>query len=341
MRPEAQPPAHLVIWLALVCAIIYLMIVVGGVTRLTQSGLSMVDWRPIMGIVPPLSTGEWRETFEAYRQYPEYQKINRGMSLDEFRQIFYWEYGHRVLGRLIGLVYFVPFALFLILGRVDRRWQPRLWVAFILGGLQGLMGWYMVKSGLVDVPYVSHYRLAAHLLLAMLILGFLFWLILDMLAVQRPVVSRGLQGGGVGLLALLALQLLLGAFTAGLDAGYGFNTYPLMNGQFIADAALMVQPFWLNFFENGVMIQFMHRWLGAVLLAGILLYAIRARNSGLSGGVMILLAVTLVQFVLGVITLIYRVPVALGSLHQAVACLMILALVYVVYLSRPGPVSSL
>ena len=338
MRPEAKPPMHLVIWLALVCVFIYLMIVVGGVTRLTQSGLSMVDWRPVMGIVPPLSTEAWQETFAAYKQYPEYQKINRGMSLAEFRQIFYWEYGHRVLGRMIGLIYFVPFVLFLMLGRVDRRWRPRLWMAFILGGLQGLMGWYMVQSGLVDMPRVSHYRLAAHLLLAVLILAFLFWLILDMLAVRRLNLPAGLRGAGTGLLVMLVLQLLLGVFTAGLDAGYGFNTWPLMQGQFIADAALMMQPFWRNFFENGVMIQFAHRWLGALLFAGILLYAFYARRSGLFKGTLLLLVVTSVQFVLGVATLIYRVPVALGSLHQAVACLMLLVMIYLVYLSRPGRV---
>ncbi len=334
MNSEAQQPLHLVIWLALVCGVIYLMIVVGGVTRLTQSGLSMVDWQPIMGIVPPLSTEEWQEAFTAYKQYPEYQKINRGMSLDEFKQIFFWEYGHRVLGRIIGMIYFVPFVVFLALGRVERRWQPRLWIAFVLGGLQGLMGWYMVKSGLVDVPYVSHYRLAAHMMLAMVILGFLFWLILDMLAVNRCQVSRGLRSGSFWLLILLAVQLVLGAFTAGLDAGYGFNTWPLMHGQFLADAALMMTPFWHNFVENGVMIQFLHRWLGALLLLGVVVLAWRSIGTGLSGAALILVGVTFVQFALGVTTLLYRVPVLLGSLHQAVACLMLLSLIYVVYLSR-------
>lgn len=335
LKSEARTPTHLVIWLAVVCIVIYMMIVVGGVTRLTQSGLSMVDWQPIMGIVPPLSQEDWQETFDAYRQYPEYQKINRGMSLDEFKQIFYWEYGHRVLGRLIGMIYFLPLMVFLLLGKVEKRWQPRLWIAFVLGGLQGLMGWYMVKSGLVDVPYVSHYRLAAHLMLAFVIIGFLFWLILDMLSVRRVESPNLLRTGGIWLMALLILQLVLGAFTAGLDAGYGFNTWPLMHGQFMADAAVMMEPFWHNFVENGVMIQFIHRWLGALLLLGIVLYTWKALGTALSGAAMILLAVTTVQFVLGVTTLLYRVPVVLGSLHQAVACLMVLALLYAIYLSRP------
>ncbi len=334
MNSEAKQSLHLVIWLAVVCLVVYLMIVVGGVTRLTQSGLSMVDWRPIMGVVPPLTTEDWQQTFDAYKQYPEYQKINKGMSLGEFKQIFYWEYGHRVLGRMIGMIYFLPFVVFLAMGRVEKRWQPRLWIAFTLGGLQGLMGWYMVKSGLVDVPYVSHYRLAAHLMLAMLILAFLFWLILDMLAVKKPEVSASQSSMSMWLLILLVVQLVLGAFTAGLDAGYGFNTWPLMHGQFLADAALMMSPFWLNFVENGVMIQFVHRWLGALLVLGILWFAFKSRGTALFGATMILVGVTLVQFLLGVTTLLYRVPVVLGSLHQAVACLMLLALVYCVYLSR-------
>lgn len=334
MKAEARQSLHLVTWLALVCAVIFLMIVVGGVTRLTQSGLSMVDWRPIMGVVPPLSADEWQRTFDAYRQYPEYQKINRGMSLDEFKQIFYWEYGHRVLGRLIGLIYFLPFMLFLLLGKVEKRWQPRLWVAFVLGGLQGLMGWYMVKSGLVDVPYVSHYRLAAHLMLAMLIIAFLFWLILDMLALEKPDVDDRFRSGSFWLLVMLVLQLVLGAFVAGLDAGYGFNTWPLMHGQFIADAALMMEPFWHNFIENGVMIQFVHRWLGALIVLGVLLFAWFSRGTALLWPSLVLLGITFVQFGLGVTTLLYRVPVVLGSLHQAVACLMLLSMVYLVYLTR-------
>lgn len=336
MAPLETDRRYLIIWLASVCVVIYLMIAVGGVTRLTQSGLSMVDWQPIMGVIPPRTVDEWQTTFDAYRQYPEYQKINKGMSLDEFKGIFYWEYGHRVLGRIIGVIYFVPFVLFLLLGRIEARWKPRLWIAFVLGGLQGLMGWYMVKSGLVDRPAVSHYRLAAHLLLAILILSFLFWLILDMLNWARLDAPPDLiRHSAVFLMVLLAVQLLFGAFTAGLDAGYGFNTYPLMHGQFLADAALMMEPFWVNIIENGVMIQFIHRWVGALLLAGIVVFVLTCLRQGLLGlSAWVLLAVTCLQFTIGVATLMLRVPVVLGSLHQAVGCLMVLSLLYIVYVTR-------
>ncbi len=325
---------NLVVWLSCVCAVTYLMIVVGGVTRLTQSGLSMVDWRPIMGAIPPLSLTEWEQAFEAYKQYPEFQKINRDMNLEQFKGIFYWEFGHRLLGRLIGLVYFVPFIVLLALGRIEKRWKPRLWIAFVLGGLQGLMGWYMVKSGLVDIPRVSHFRLAAHLLLAIFILAFLFWLILDLIGVKRVNVAAGVQRLAAFMLLLLALQFLLGAFTAGLDAGHGFNTYPLMHGQWLADAAVMMEPFWRNFIENGVMIQFMHRWLGALLLFGVVGLAFATARNGMLFPAVVLVVVTAAQFGIGVATLMLRVPVVLGSLHQAVACLMVLALVYLVYVTH-------
>jgi cytochrome c oxidase assembly protein subunit 15 len=329
---------NLVVWLSCVCVVIFLMIVVGGVTRLTQSGLSMVDWRPIMGAIPPLTLTEWEQVFEAYKQYPEFQKINQDMGLEQFKSIFYWEFGHRLLGRVIGLVYFIPFVIFLVLGRIDKKWKPQLWIAFVLGGLQGLMGWYMVKSGLVDVPHVSHFRLAAHLLLAILVLAFLFWLILDLVGVKRTQVPGRVQQVAVSILLLLALQLLLGAFTAGLDAGHGFNTYPLMHGQWLADAAAMMEPFWRNFIENGVMIQFMHRWLGALLLIGVLGLAFATARNGMLLPAIALVVVTATQFGLGVATLMLRVPVVLGSLHQAVACLMVLVLVYLVYVTRtPTP----
>ncbi|MBT4163094.1 MAG: heme A synthase [Gammaproteobacteria bacterium] len=329
---------NLIIWLAMVCVVIYLMIVVGGVTRLTQSGLSMVDWQPIMGVFPPSNQEEWQATFDAYKQYPEYQKINRGMNVDEFKSIFYWEYGHRVLGRVIGLLYLVPFVAFLALGRVEKQWVSRLWIGFVLGGLQGLMGWYMVKSGLVDIPHVSHYRLAAHLSLALVILVFLFWLILDIARVKREDVNPGYYRWTLFLAVVLAIQFVFGAFTAGLDAGRGFNTWPMMYGQFLADAAVMMEPFWVNFFENGVMIQFVHRWVGAILLLGVVGLSLAAIRQGvLKNGVLALLVITVSQFVLGVLTLLQAVPVVLGSLHQAVACLMLIALVYVTYIARGNP----
>ena len=325
---------YLVYWLISVSATIFLMIIVGGVTRLTQSGLSMVDWRLIMGVIPPISQSDWLAVFENYKNFPEYQKINQGMSIDSFKEIFYWEYSHRLLGRLIGIIFFIPFLWFLMRGHVRHKWRWRLWIALILGSLQGFMGWFMVQSGLVDSPHVSHFRLAAHLLLAIFILGYILWLILDLLEVKRSSVSQGTRCLAVFLMITLAFQLLFGAFTAGLDAGYGFNTYPLMNGKFLADVALSLEPLWRNFAENGAMIQFVHRWLGAILLAEVIGLSVLTFSTTLRIPSLILLGVTTLQFLLGVLTLIYRVPLVLGSLHQAVACLMFLTLVYVLYVVR-------
>lgn len=325
---------HLVYWLALVSAAILLMIIVGGATRLTQSGLSMVDWRPIMGVIPPLSHSDWSSLFESYKQFPEYQKLNQGMTLEAFKTIFYWEYGHRVLGRLIGVLFFVPFLYFLIRGRIEKRWRPRLWIALGLGGCQGLMGWYMVQSGLIDIPHVSHFRLAAHLLLAIFILGFILWLILDMLEVEPVSVKPSLRNLILGLAVIMGFQLMFGAFTAGLDAGQGFNTYPLMNGQFIADVALSLDPIWKNLIENGAMIQFVHRWLGAIVLFGVIILGLMSLKTKLRGGSSVLVLITSFQFILGVLTLVNGVPLVLGSLHQVVAVIMFLALVYLVHATR-------
>ena len=335
MSPQSQSNnTILIVWLAVVCAVVYAMIVVGGITRLTQSGLSMVDWRPILGAIPPMTPEQWNATFEAYKAYPEYQKINQSMTLDQFKGIFFWEYAHRLLGRIIGLIYFLPFVVFLALKKIDRRWVGRIMVGLLLGGSQGLMGWYMVKSGLVDVPHVSHFRLAAHLLLAIFILAYLFWLILEMSGVRRVEVPRLYFHSSVFLSFLLFVQLLYGAFVAGLDAGRAFNTYPLMHGQFLADAALMIQPTWQNLFENGVMMQFVHRWLAAVLLMGVIALALLSyRLKVLMPAAFVLALLTCAQFILGVVTLLLSVPALIGSIHQALACLVVLAMTFLLYSS--------
>ena len=327
----------IVVWLGLVCIVIYFMILVGGITRLTGSGLSMVDWKPIMGVIPPLSSLEWQATFDAYKQFPQYQKVNAGMTVEAFKSIYYWEYGHRLLGRAIGIIFFVPFAIMLASGRIEAKLIPKLWVALVLGGLQGLMGWYMVKSGLIDNPWVSHYRLAAHFLLAIFIIGFLYALILDTLDddAMRASVPRSYRNLVLIVALLLAIQLLMGAFTAGLKAGHGFNTYPLMHGQFLADAALMMQPLWMNFFENGAMVQFVHRWMGAALLAAVVvLFLWSMKSECLVKPAIVLLFLTVLQFVLGVLTLLFSVPISLGSSHQAVACLLVIAVVHMLHRTR-------
>lgn len=325
-------------WLIIVCVTIFLMIVVGGVTRLTHSGLSMVDWKPIMGLVPPIGDSEWQATFDAYKQFPEYRLVNKGMELQEFKSIFYWEYGHRVLGRGIGIIFFVPMILLWWMGKIDKRLMPKLIVGLVLGGLQGLMGWYMVMSGLVDIPRVSHYRLAAHLCLALVILGYLFWIILDLHNTRRFQVPQLIRSLSLVVLCLVSVQIVYGAFTAGLRAGLGYNTFPLMDGKLIAEAALMMSPKWLNFFENGAMIQFIHRWVGTLLLvfvAGLVGLSIqRGLPRPIVRSTVMLAIIILMQYLLGIFTLINTVPVFLASTHQAVACLVLLCTVYLVYIVR-------
>jgi cytochrome c oxidase assembly protein subunit 15 len=325
-------------WLIVVCVTIFLMIVVGGVTRLTHSGLSMVDWKPIMGFIPPLGETQWQSAFESYKQFPEYQLVNKGMDLTEFKSIFYWEYGHRVLGRSIGVIFLVPMMLLWWLGKIEKPLMPKLIVGLILGGLQGLMGWYMVMSGLVDIPRVSHYRLAAHLSLALVILSYLFWIILDLHKTRRFQVPPAFKALSVLILCLVSLQIVYGAFTAGLRAGLGYNTFPLMEGKLIAEAATMMSPMWLNFLENGAMIQFVHRWVGTLLLvvvAAVLGISIQRKLPGpVVWTAAVLVTMVFVQYLLGILTLINYVPVFLASTHQAVACVVLLAAVYLVYIVR-------
>ena len=327
----------LIIWLTIVCSMVALMIVVGGITRLTESGLSMVDWRPIMGTLPPMTEGEWQSVFHAYQQFPEYQQNNQHMDLDGFKNIFYWEYGHRVLGRLIGLVYFLPLLVFLMMGKIRGTLALKLGAGLILGGLQGLMGWYMVKSGLVDIPRVSHYRLAAHLLLAMLIFAYLYWIILEIrpkqvLVAHNSTFSRLLYA----LSGISILQFLYGAFTAGSRAGYGFNTWPLMNESWIAEAVFYLDPWWLNLFESTATIQFLHRWIGAVVLVlAFLVCFISFSKEELKNArkyALALVAVITAQFLLGVFTLIKIVPLGLASLHQFGACVVLVTLVRLIYI---------
>lgn len=306
-------------WLVFVCLMVFAMVIVGGVTRLTESGLSMVSWKPLSGIIPPLSAAEWAEEFTAYQQYPEYQKVNQGMSLDDFKGIFFWEYSHRLLGRLIGVVFFVPFMFFLLRGKVSRELKPKLWLMFVLGGLQGLLGWWMVKSGLVDRPDVSHYRLTAHLGLAVLIYLYMFWVVCGLMmtgrsrGAGRPVTSLTL------LVGLIFFQILLGGLVAGLNAGMIYNTWPLMEDQLIPDGLLSLSPWYMNAFENIMTVQFNHRTLAYVIgLLGLYVWA-RLRSDDQdrvrrAGHVMVLAIWG--QGLLGVLTLIYVVPIPLAAAHQ-------------------------
>ena len=325
-------------WLGSVCVVVFCMIIVGGVTRLTHSGLSMVDWKPILGVIPPLGADGWQAAFDAYKQYPEYQKVNQDMKLSEFKFIYYWEYGHRVLGRIIGLIFFVPLVFLAYFKMLRRELVPKLFVAFVLGGLQGLLGWYMVKSGLVDIPRVSHFRLAAHLLLAMFLLGYLFWFLLDICKVKVDRASNKVRGWLLATAVLFGVQVTYGAFVAGLRAGMGFNTFPLMDGSWLAQAATLLTPLWVNIFENGAMVQFIHRWLGVVLILSMIVGLCKAlggsRRLVVSWSVLSLCLFA--QFALGVSTLVLYVPLALASLHQALAVVVMLVIVYLLYITKPS-----
>jgi cytochrome c oxidase assembly protein subunit 15 len=254
-------------WLYGVCFLILVMVVVGGATRLTESGLSITEWKPIHGVIPPLTEAEWQEELEKYRQIPEYQLINKGMSLDEFKFIFWWEWGHRLLGRVIGVAFFVPMVVFWASGRIEPWLKPRLLVGLALGGLQGFVGWWMVASGLVERTDVSQYRLATHLTLAFIIFAYLFWIARRLAPHGAPPADArsALLPVGWVFTGLLFLQLFFGGLVAGLNAGFTYNTWPLMDGQMIPSGLLMQSPVWLNFFENVLTVQFQHRMVAYLL----------------------------------------------------------------------------
>ena len=340
-RLDIQEPARraLRLWFWSIAAMTLAVLVVGGITRLTQSGLSIVDWKPVMGVVPPLGEAAWQETFDRYRQFPEYLELRRNMTLGEFKVIFFWEYLHRLVARLIGVVFLVPFAIFWLRGQLSGPLLRRSLALFALGALQGLMGWLMVKSGLVDRPSVSHYRLAAHLGLAFLIFGSAVWLAreLSVDSVRRRVSRRArllMRNGLAAIGVLLALQVLWGAFVAGLKAGLIFNTFPLMAGALVPPNLLPLSPALLNFVQHPTAVQWTHRVLGTVLLIAVAALYARVRQVGADGlsrrlndTLFVLVAA---QYLLGVLALLYMVPVALGVIHQATA--MIIAGVWVVWL---------
>jgi cytochrome c oxidase assembly protein subunit 15 len=323
---------------------IYAMVVVGGVTRLTRSGLSMVEWEPIMGAIPPLNTAQWEQTFAKYRQTPEYLKVNSDMGLAEFKSIFWWEYSHRLLGRTIGLAFLLPFLYFLARRRIDRTLAPRLAGIFLLGGLQGGLGWFMVKSGLVNDPHVSQYRLTAHLAMAFLIYAYIFWVALGLLA-PRPQHQGGagvarLRRFSMAVTTLIGVMVLSGGFVAGLKAGYAFNTFPTMNGHWLPPGLLALEPAWRNLFENLATVQFDHRLIAYLLAlvvpafwwaAGRIALPPRARRA-----THFLLAMLGVQITLGISTLLLIVPVPLAAAHQAGALMLFTLALWVNHELRTG-----
>ncbi|MGB7931806.1 MAG: COX15/CtaA family protein [Gammaproteobacteria bacterium] len=328
---------QLALWLMLCCAMVFAMVVLGGVTRLTGSGLSMVEWDPIFGIVPPLSEAQWNATFDLYRESPEYRKINAGMDLHGFKQIYWFEFAHRLLGRTIGVVFLIPFLYFLFAGRIRRPLIPRLATLFVLGGLQGVLGWYMVKSGLVDKPHVSQYRLTAHLAAALLIYAYMLWVALGLWTnADRAAASpapRGLRRFAALLGGLVFITALSGGFVAGLKAGFAYNTFPLMDGHWIPETMFQMSPVWRNFFENIATVQFDHRLLATLVFVGCVSFWLAARRQTLPVsariGVYALLAAVVLQVTLGISTLLLHVPTALAATHQAGALLLLTVVLFV------------
>ena len=316
-------------WLVVCGILVFCMIIVGGATRLTHSGLSIVEWEPIVGTIPPLNDTDWNQVFDEYKGSPEYQLINFGMSLDEFKVIFWWEYFHRLLGRLIGFVFFVPFLFFLLTRRLNAGLTGRLLGIFALGGLQGGMGWYMVASGLVDEPNVSQYRLTAHLGIAFLIFGAITWTAMSVLYTSRTNLSvpvRSMYKTSVAVSATLFLMVLSGGFVAGLQAGLIYNTFPLMGNSFIPPNLFALTPFWTNFFDNMTTVQFDHRIIAYILAIMIPIFWFKLRRRDVSNLTKtlsnLLLGLLALQIVLGITTLIYHVPTVLGVAHQAIGSLL-------------------
>jgi cytochrome c oxidase assembly protein subunit 15 len=315
-EPHARPPGSraVAIWLLICAALIFAMVIVGGVTRLTESGLSIMEWKPVTGTLPPLSEEAWRAEFEVYKQIPQYREMNAGMTLAEYKTIYWWEYLHRLLGRLIGVVFLLPFLWFLAAGRLRGRLAWQLGGVFVLGGLQGALGWYMVASGLVDRISVSPQRLTAHLTLALLIYAAVVWIALDLLrprAQATAIDRRALAFAGLALLTIMS-----GGFVAGHDAGMIYNTFPLMDGHLIPEAYLDQGSWWVDAFENPASVQFHHRILGVTTAAMAFAYWLATRRAA-GGYAHAVLIVALVQAGLGIATLLLYVPIPLAALHQA------------------------
>ena len=317
------------LWLYAVAALVLAMVLVGGATRLTESGLSITEWRPVMGVLPPLSEAQWQAEFQKYQAIPQYQALNKGMSLDAFKTIFWWEWTHRLLGRVIGAAFLLPFLWFLWRGWVGPGLRGRLWFIFGLGGLQGAVGWWMVASGLVNRIEVSQYRLATHLVLACVIYAAMIWTAQRLGERPAPPLPARIRYSAYGLLILVLAQIYLGAIVAGLRAGYIYNTWPLIDGAFIPDAAqlFLIAPAWRNVFENTLTAQFDHRMLAYAIFVCALLHAFDVTRTVKQGFVpvsasVLAIAVTL-QAALGIATLLLVVPFSLALAHQAMAMLVL------------------
>jgi len=320
---SAPRPASIARWLLTVAALVFCMVVVGGITRLTESGLSITQWKPITGAIPPITHDQWMEAFRLYQQIPEYQQLRQGMTLSDFQFIFFWEWVHRLLGRLIGVAFALPLLWFAWRRAIPSGYGLRLVSLLALGGLQGAIGWWMVKSGLSVRTDVSHYRLAIHLLTALFIMGGLIWTALDLRELARDPSARPAVLRPFALLVLLVLffQLLFGAFTAGLDAGYVSNTWPLMNDHFVPEGIEWLGSLWATMSSDPYLVHFIHRWWAWVAAASLILLARKAKRAGRRGPSIAINAAVGTQIALGIATVISGIALPLAVLHQAVGAL--------------------
>ncbi|PCJ78356.1 MAG: heme A synthase [Flavobacteriales bacterium] len=335
---ENKPNTSVILWLLCGCFLIFLMVVIGGITRLTYSGLSMVEWHLFMGAIPPLNEQDWNALFQKYQQFPEFKELNYAFTVNDFKTIFWWEYIHRMLGRLIGLVFIVPFFWFMLKKKLSPKLTTQLGIIFLLGAFQGFLGWFMVKSGLNKEPSVSHYRLAAHLITAFAAFGYTFWVALGLKNSEFRILNselKKLKKWVYVLFGILIVQIIYGAFVAGMKAGIGYNTFPKMGDEWIASNAFSLSPFWLNLFENKTGVQFIHRCMAylVVIFSGIAWWKSRKMELPLSlkTGFNVLSALVLLQFLLGVLTLLNRVPLSLALLHQLGAFLLFGTLVFLMH----------
>jgi cytochrome c oxidase assembly protein subunit 15 len=331
------PSRSLALWLFACCALIIAMVIIGAITRLTESGLSIVEWHAASDMLPPLSHGAWLEAFQKYQTSPQYKDINAGMSLGDFKAIYFWEWLHRLLGRLVGLVYALPLIVFWLRGKIPSALKPRFVFFLFLGGLQGAIGWYMVKSGLVNEPRVSHYRLALHLCTALLLLVLLWLQALQLSPRARQlahnystVYLQKYKAHGVAALSIICITIIWGAFVAGLRAGMEYNEFPTMGGKLIPGELLFLHPWWLNFLNNHAAVQWLHRVLGTLSFLTVFSFGIHAywsRNYLLRNCGIVLMALITLQFMLGVSTLLSRVAIPLAALHQSGAMATLLTVV--------------
>ena len=324
-------------WLLTGCTLIFIMVIVGGITRLTHSGLSISNYKLISGTIPPTNALQWNEAFDLYKQYPEYQKLNYNMTIDEFKDIYFWEWIHRVIGRFIGLVFVIPFVYFLVRKQLTKSTIKKCLILLAMGGFQGFLGWFMVKSGLVDKPDVSHYRLAMHLTTAFLTFAYTFWVALDLIFPLKKQVNTSFRNLIRIGLVILVVQIIWGAFVAGLDAGWIHNHWPLMNdGELIHQSVTTEQePLWRNFIEGKSGVQFVHRYLAYIVVGIIGFIWFKARKNKTTmlqqKGINLLLILVGVQFVLGVLTLVLFVPVWLGVLHQVTAFFLLATMTFTLH----------